>query len=124
MLSHWGIRAVARNEVPERRAQFVVDCTGTPEGFAAALDMIEPRGTIVLKSTYRGIPQVDMTRVAVEELRIVGSRCGPFATALNHLKAGLIDVEPLIEARYPFSDALTAMRHAAAPGAMKILLEF
>ncbi|HRL10421.1 MAG TPA: alcohol dehydrogenase catalytic domain-containing protein [Aggregatilineales bacterium] len=124
MLHQWGIKTALQVDLPAARAQVVVDCTGTPEGFAAALDLIEPRGTIVLKSTYRGAPQADLTRIAVEELTVIGSRCGPFDVALRHLKAGLIDVEPLIEARYPFGEALYAMQHAARRGAMKVLLDF
>jgi threonine dehydrogenase-like Zn-dependent dehydrogenase len=124
LLHQWGIKTALQGELPAARAQAVVDCTGTPEGFAAALDLIEPRGTLVLKSTYRGAPQADLTRIAVEELTVIGSRCGPFDVALRHLQAGLIDVESLIEARYPFSEALHAMQHAARPGAMKVLLDF
>lgn len=123
LLAKWGITAVERAELPPHRAQVVVDCTGTAAGFAEALQLVEPRGTIVLKSTYRGMPQADLTRVAVDELRVIGSRCGPFDAALRLLAAGLVDVEPLVEARYPLDEGAQAVRHAAEPGVLKVLLD-
>jgi threonine dehydrogenase-like Zn-dependent dehydrogenase len=124
LLQQWGITPVALDELTPGHASVVVDCTGTAEGFADALNLVEPRGTIVLKSTYQGLPQANLTRIAVDEIHIVGSRCGPFAAALRLLGAGLLDVEDLIEARYPFHDAVLAMEHAARKGALKILLDF
>ena len=121
LLNHWGIDAVDR--VPPQQAQVVVDCTGTAEGFALALDMVEPRGTIVLKSTYTALPQADLTRVAVNEVRVIGSRCGPFPAAIRLLSLGLIDVESLIEQRYTLDDAIRAFDAAAQPGMLKVLLE-
>ncbi|MEP7291966.1 MAG: 4-alpha-glucanotransferase, partial [Chloroflexota bacterium] len=123
LLDHWHIPAFGRDELPSKRAQVVIDCTGTADGFADSLDLVEPRGTIILKSTYRGIPQIDMTRVAVEEIKIVGSRCGPFAAALRLLAASLIDVESLVEAHYSLDDALLAFEHAARRGTLKVLLD-
>jgi threonine dehydrogenase-like Zn-dependent dehydrogenase len=102
----------------------IVDCTGNAEGFDAALELVEPRGTIVLKSTYVGVPQANLTRIAVDEIRVVGSRCGPFDAALRLLKYQLVDVESLIEGRYSLSDGLAAFEHAAQPGVLKVLLEF
>ena len=93
LLNSWHIPALARSEVPAKRAQVVIDCTGTAQGFAEALELVEPRGTIILKSTYRGTPQADLTRIAVEEIRVIGSRCGPFGAALRLLDAGLVDVQ-------------------------------
>ena len=107
-----------------QRAQVVVDCTGNAEGFAQALELVEPRGTIVLKSTYVGIPQANLTRVAVDEVRVVGSRCGPFEAALRLLKHQLVDVESMIERHFPLSDGLTAFEYAAQPGMLKVLLDF
>ncbi len=124
LLNDWHINAVAFDELDMQQAQVVVDCTGQAEGFAQALDLVEPRGTLVLKSTYNGLPQADLTRVAVKEIRVVGSRCGPFAAALRLLEAELVDVKSLIEARYDFDNALTAMEQAAQRGALKVLLDF
>ncbi|MFN8529658.1 MAG: alcohol dehydrogenase catalytic domain-containing protein [Anaerolineae bacterium] len=123
VLAGWGIRAIGMEEAPRKRSQFVIDCTGTAEGFAAGLQLIEPRGTIVLKSTYAELPSADLTRAVIDEVRIVGSRCGPFAAALRALSSQLIDVEPLIDARYPLEEGLRALQHAAQPGCLKVLLE-
>jgi threonine dehydrogenase-like Zn-dependent dehydrogenase len=123
MLNDWHIRPVERGDLPPHQAQIVVDCTGQADGFADALELVEPRGTIVLKSTYEGFPQADLTQVAVNEIKIVGSRCGPFEAALRLLAAGLIDVSPLIDSRYRLDDALEAMTHAAQKGVLKVLLD-
>jgi threonine dehydrogenase-like Zn-dependent dehydrogenase len=124
LLSRWGITAVEIEDLPPQRAQVVVDCTGQPEGIASALALVEARGTIVLKSTYHGLPQVDLTQVAVREIHIVGSRCGPFDAALRLLEGGLIDVEALIEARYPVDDGVQAVEYARQKGVLKVLLDF
>jgi threonine dehydrogenase-like Zn-dependent dehydrogenase len=124
LLEKWGITPVEMSDLELHRAQVVVDCTGQASGFADALQLVEPRGTIVLKSTYHGLPQADLTAAVVNEIRIVGSRCGPFDAALRVLKAGLVDVESLIEARYPFGEALEAVQYAAEKGALKVLLDF
>lgn len=124
LLQKWGIRAVTADELARRSAQVVVDCTGNAEGFAQALELVQPRGTIVLKSTYVGTPAANLTRVAVDEIRVVGSRCGPFDAALRLLSHGLIDTESMIDGRYSIDAALAAFDHAAKPGALKVLLEF
>jgi threonine dehydrogenase-like Zn-dependent dehydrogenase len=122
LLARWGIRAVERSALSDEQADVVVDCTGNASGFSDALALVRPRGTIVLKSTYTGIPPADLTRVVVQEVRVVGSRCGPMGTALRLLEQRLVDVEPLIEARYTLAEAGRAFEHAASPGTMKILL--
>jgi len=123
LVQRWGLQAHTNDELPRKGADIVVDCTGSAEGFSSALELVKPRGTIVLKSTYRGLPGIDMTRVAIDEIRVVGSRCGSFEAALRALSANLIDTKSLIEARYPLKDGLQAMQHAAQPGALKVLLE-
>ncbi|MCA0452873.1 MAG: alcohol dehydrogenase catalytic domain-containing protein [Chloroflexi bacterium] len=124
LLARWGVPAVELRDLPEQSADVVVDVTGLAQGFADALWLVKSRGTIVLKSTYNDFPQVDMTQVAVREIRVIGSRCGPFDAALRLLERDLIDVNSLIDGRYPFDEAVTAMHTAAQPGAMKYLLDF
>jgi threonine dehydrogenase-like Zn-dependent dehydrogenase len=123
ILSSRGI--ATRLEDPDRypSADVVVECTGRPEGYHAALRIVRPGGTLVLKSTYHGHVQADLSRVVVDEISIVGSRCGPFAAALRVLELGLVDVVPLITARYRLADALAALEHAARPGVLKILVQ-
>lgn len=123
LLDQWRIPVADLKSLPRQRAQVVVDCTGHESGFADALDLVEPRGTIVLKSTYHGLPQADLTRVAVNEIRLVGSRCGPFDAALRLLALGLVDVESMIEARYPLEQGVAAMEHAQQKGVLKVLLD-
>jgi threonine dehydrogenase-like Zn-dependent dehydrogenase len=103
-------------------ADVVVDCTGQPQGFLAARQMVRPRGTLVLKSTYHGEMRVDLSSLVVDEASLVGSRCGPFPPALRLLAQQLVDVTSLIEAEYPLADALTAFEHAARRGALKVLI--
>lgn len=124
LLTRWGIPAVTRASLKDHHAQIVVDATGTPAGFADALDLVAPRGTVVLKSTYHDVPHADLTRVVVDEVRVIGSRCGPFDAAIRVLNAGLVDVDSLIEARYPLHHAIDAIDHAAQRGVFKVLLDF
>lgn len=100
-----------------------VECTGNPDGFAAALDLVRPRGTVVMKSTYADHLTFDAAKVVVDEINLIGSRCGPFAPALELLAKGKIEVERLISARYPLDDALEAIDRAQQPGVLKVLLD-
>jgi threonine dehydrogenase-like Zn-dependent dehydrogenase len=122
LLAGWGIPSARRDEIRPASADVVIDCTGSASGFADALDIVRPRGTILLKSTYHGLPQADLTRVVTQEIHLIGSRCGPFDAALRLLEQGLVNVLPLIEAHYPLAEAVRAFEHAARPGARKVLL--
>lgn len=122
LLVRWGIHAVERSTLSNGQADVVVDCTGNASGFEDALTLVRPRGTLILKSTYAGVPQADLTHVVVQEVRVVGSRCGPMGAALRLMEQRLVDVEPLIEARYALDEVRQAFEHAARPGAMKVLL--
>ncbi|MBZ0301959.1 MAG: alcohol dehydrogenase catalytic domain-containing protein [Anaerolineae bacterium] len=123
LLAKWLIPAVELAAVEPEQASVVVDCSGTGQGFADAMRLVRSRGTIVLKSTYQQAFPVDLTQVAVREIRVMGSRCGPFAAALRLLEQGLVDVEALIEARYSLDQAREAFDKAGQPGALKVLLE-
>lgn len=123
LLRKWGIEPVRIDDIAPASVDVVVDCTGASEGFAAALSLVRPRGVIHLKSTYVGLPLADLTKVVVAEVRVIGSRCGPFPAALRLLETKAVDVLPLIDARYPLREAVTAFEHAARPGALKVLLD-
>lgn len=103
-------------------ADIVVECTGSPTGFDQALRLVRPRGTIVLKSTYHGRADADMTTVVVDEVTLVGSRCGPFAPALRLLAGEKVDVSSLIHGRYSLGEGLEAFGHAARSDTLKVLL--
>ncbi len=107
----------------EIEADLVVEATGTPSGFKTAQHIVRPRGKLVLKSTYHGLAQVDLSAIAVDEVQIIGSRCGPFAPALRLLAQNLVDVIPLIQARYPLEEGVKAMERASAKGTLKVLIE-
>ena len=103
-------------------ADVVVDCTGQPAGFAAARAMVKPKGTLVLKSTFQMQNKVDLTSIVVDEVSLVGSRCGPFGPALRLLAMNLVDVESLVTATYPLAEALAAFKQARAKSALKVML--
>lgn len=109
--------------VPHRSFDFVVEASGSASGLQTALDLVKARGTIILKSTFHGgaVP-VNTTRIVVDEISLVGSRCGRFEPALQLLEAGKVDVEPLIANVYNLQDGVAAMAEAARPGKLKILL--
>src|ERR1041384_739525 len=118
-----GIRTGAAAAVVRGSCDLVVACTGNPEGFAIALSAWRPRGTLMMKSTYAGRLTVDAAAIVVNELNLVGSRCGPFAPALRLLEEKQVDVEALIQARYPIAQGLAAFEHAQRSGVLKVLLE-
>ena len=122
LLEAAGLRTFAAADLPRRAADLVVECTGNAEGLSLALASVRPRGTIVLKSTYRGAATLNMSAVVVNEITLVGSRCGPFAPALELLASGRVDVRPLVQARYELAEGLAAFDHAARPGVLKVLL--
>jgi threonine dehydrogenase-like Zn-dependent dehydrogenase len=118
-----GIRTGYADAVQPRSFDIAVECTGNPEGFAIALKSLRPRGTLVLKSTYAGQLSLDASALVVDEITLIGSRCGPFPEALQLLAAKKVDVSSLIQARYPLRDGLTAFSHAQQRGVLKVLLE-
>ncbi len=123
LLRQAGIATAASGEIPPGWADVVVECTGSPAGFDQALDLLRPEGTLVLKSTYADPGAINLSRVVVDEIRVIGSRCGPFKPALAALASGRVDPLPLIDAVYPLADGLAAMEHAARPGALKVLMQ-
>jgi threonine dehydrogenase-like Zn-dependent dehydrogenase len=114
---------IDEENVQGRGYDLVVEASGSPGGFDLARRCVRPGGTLVLKSTYANAAQVDLSRLVVDEVTLLGSRCGTFAPALDLLQRGLADPRPLIEARYPLNRAVEAFERAARPGALKILVE-
>jgi threonine dehydrogenase-like Zn-dependent dehydrogenase len=123
-LAHLAARGIATQVDPPaaRGADLVVDCTGRRDGLQAALAALRPRGTLVLKSTFAGDTALSLSAIVVDEITIVGSRCGPFEPALAALASGAVVVSPLIEARLPLADAVNALARAGSPGTLKVLL--
>ena len=101
----------------------LVEATGSPTGIALAQQMTEPRGTLVLKSTFHGAAPVETWPTVVKELTVIGSRCGPFDKAIALLHSGKVDPRPLVTRTFPLSEAPAAVRFAQQPGVMKVLLK-
>lgn len=101
----------------------LVEATGSPTGIALAQQMTEPRGTLVLKSTFHGAAPVETWPTVVKELTVIGSRCGPFDKAIALLHSGKVDPRPLVTRTFPLSEAAAAVRFAQQPGVMKVLLK-
>ena len=102
--------------------RLVVEATGSPTGLALAQRMTEPRGTLLLKSTFHGAALVETWPIVVKEITIIGSRCGPFAKAIALLHTGKVDPTPLISRTFALKDASRAIAHAQKRGVMKVLL--
>jgi alcohol dehydrogenase len=117
------VRAVPLAAAPSLAgADLVVDCTGNPDGLALATSLVRPGGTLVLKTTVHDVGRIEPNRWVIDEITVVGSRCGPFAPALRLLAAGLVDPRPLITARLPLEQGVAALAMAAQPGVIKVLL--
>ncbi len=123
LLAERGIRWIAEDEIQPRRWDIVVEATGSSSGFDLARKAIRPRGTLVMKSTYKGDMTVNFSSIVVDELTILGSRCGPFEPALRLLEKGEIDPTVLIAKRFKLSEAVKAFEEAAKPGMLKVLIE-
>ena len=100
----------------------VIEASGHASGLTRALGAVRPRGTIVLKSTYANAGGVDLAPIVINEIRVVGSRCGTFPRAIDAMRTGRIDPTPLIAETAPLSDGQRAFERAAEPGALKVLV--
>jgi threonine dehydrogenase-like Zn-dependent dehydrogenase len=122
-----GIETAKPAAAAKRKREFdvVVEASGSPSGVVGALGLLGPRGTLVLKSTFQGpgkIDEIDQARVVVDEITILGSRCGRFQPALDLLKKGAIDIDSLISEEYPLSRGVHAMERAGRKGVLKVFL--
>jgi threonine dehydrogenase-like Zn-dependent dehydrogenase len=119
-----GIQTIAVSDlVPKADRDVVVDCSGSPEGFAVATRLVRPRGTVVLKSTHAGTAPMNLAALVVNEVTLLGSRCGPFPDAISALARREIDVDSMISRQLPLSRGIEAFELAADPRYIKILLK-
>ena len=123
LLTERGIQLITEDQIQPRRFDIVVEATGSPNGFNLACKAICPRGTLVMKSTYKGEMNVDFSSIVVDELTILGSCCGPFEPALRLLEKKEVDPTVLIARRFKLSEAVQAFDEAAKAGMLKVLLE-
>ncbi|HNY87591.1 MAG TPA: alcohol dehydrogenase catalytic domain-containing protein [Candidatus Hydrogenedentes bacterium] len=122
LLAARGVAVCLEDEPVAPGADLVVEATGRPEGLARALELVRPEGTLVLKSTVAETIPLASVLAVVNEIRIVGSRCGPFRPALAALAAGEVEVRPMITEAYDLAEGVTALARARDPGVMKVLL--
>ena len=118
-----GIDARMARKLPQAEYGWVVDATGSSDGLQQAVQMTKPRGTVVMKSTVHGTVPLDSAPVIVNEITLVGSRCGRFEPALRLLRTKQVNVASLISEMLPLKDAPRAFQRAATPGVLKVLLQ-
>ena len=123
----WGIKHRLLRDIGRRADQdIVVDCTGSPDGLRTAMQLVRPRGTILLKSTFapRADDPVDLSPLVVNEIELIGSRCGSISEAVDALEKHRVDVASLVTGRFPFEDGAKAIEAASKPGQIKVLIDF
>jgi alcohol dehydrogenase len=120
----WGVRVMteSRNELQAASVPVVVEATGSPHGLEEALRLVEPRGTVVLKSTFHDPARFDATKLVVDEVTLIGSRCGDFSTALDLLQRGQIRVQPLLTKVFPLEESLEAFEYLEQTACLKVCL--
>ncbi len=123
LLEEVGVPWLDEADVPTRYFDRVVEAGAGPGGFQLARSAVRPGGTIVLKSTYRGRTELDCSSLVVDEIGLLGSRCGPFAPALRLLEQGLVDPLSQIDGEFPLLEGTAALARAGEPGVMKVLLD-
>jgi threonine dehydrogenase-like Zn-dependent dehydrogenase len=124
MLEKWGIKWVYTDDLPDAYADIVVEATGSAQGFALSQRLVRPTGTMVLKSTFAGDVQVNLSKLVVDEINVLGSRCGPMDAALRLLEQGLIDTKSMISSQFTISQGMEAFEIAKQPGILKVLVSF
>jgi threonine dehydrogenase-like Zn-dependent dehydrogenase len=118
-----GIKSIQEEDIQPWRWDVVVEATGSPGGFALARKAIRPRGTLLMKSTYKGDLSLNFSSIVVDEINIIGSRCGPFAPALRLMESRQVDPTVLIAEEFKLNDALRAFERAAQTGVLKVLVQ-
>jgi threonine dehydrogenase-like Zn-dependent dehydrogenase len=111
------------SELPRKAFDMVIEATGSPSGMQAAMELARPRGTVVLKSTYHGKLELDAAPLVIDELTVLGSRCGPFEAAIPALASAVVDPEDMIDAVFKLEQAERAFERAAEPGVLKVLFD-
>ena len=122
ILERIGVHTFMKGDDVEPGFPLVVEATGNEEGLNTALRMVAPTGIVVLKSTYRNAPTIDVAKVVVDEIQLIGSRCGSFPEAISYLENKRIDVAEIIDGDFPLDRATEAFELAGKPGTLKILI--
>jgi threonine dehydrogenase-like Zn-dependent dehydrogenase len=124
LIASFGIAtALVADAGSERTADVVVDVTGSESGLPTAMRMVRPRGTVVLKTTVAGTQTLAWAPFVIDEVTLVGSRCGPFDQALQALESGRVDVSAMVSRRFDLTEGLAALEHARTRPVLKVLLD-
>jgi threonine dehydrogenase-like Zn-dependent dehydrogenase len=118
-----GIDTAELASLPRKTFDLVVEATGSASGMQQAIGLLAPRGTLILKSTYHGLLSLDAAPLVIDEITLIGSRCGPFAPAIAALAHAALAPQALVDAVFPLADAEHALAKAAEPGVLKVILQ-
>ena len=124
LLEKRGIKVLDENNIEPGTMDIVVDTTGSPSGFEVARSAVRSRGTIVMKSTYAGTLEINASSLVVDEITLIGSRCGPFGPALNLISDRLVDPVILLEESFHITDSIAAINKAGERGVLKVLMTY
>ncbi len=122
MLDNFGIDTKLSSEKFEQKFDVIVECSGSREGLEMALNLAKPRGKIVLKSTIAQKYNLDLAKLVIQEIQLIGSRCGPFKPAIRLLSRGFVKIQPLISACFPLEQGLKALNFAKQKNVIKVIL--
>ena len=117
-----GIKTVLTDKPVKEKFDVVIDCTGSADAPAIALSLVRPKGTLVIKSTVAGTRRLDLNKIVIDEITVIGSRCGPFKPAINAIKDKKMNVTPLIYSVYSLKDGIKAFKRAGQKGALKVIV--
>jgi threonine dehydrogenase-like Zn-dependent dehydrogenase len=123
MLEKRGIETQLATDTMTRDFDFVIECTGSQSGFETALTIVKPRGTVILKTTVAGRRDVDLNSVVIDEITVLGSRCGPFEPAVEALRGKKVDVLPLVGKTFSLDEGVEAINYASENKAIKVLMK-
>ncbi len=123
VLEKRGIKTKLISNFNDKEFDIVVDCTGSPSGIETALNIVKPKGKIILKTTIAKKRSIDLNKVVVNELTLIGSRCGPFSPAIKALELKRLDVYPLISKQFFLEDGIKAFKYAARKGVLKVFFK-
>lgn len=123
ILGKRGIKTQLSSEIMGRGFDYVVECTGSASGLGSAVSLVRPKGIIILKTTAANREAIDLNSLVIDEISLVGSRCGPFEPAIRALEKRSVDVKPLISRVFPLEEGVEAFRYASEKGVLKVLLK-
>ena len=123
LLEKLNINMITTQNTDHRNYDVVIEATGSVDGFTQACKSVRPRGRIILKSTYKGNAEINLSGIVVNEVTLIGSRCGSFEPAMRILTDGRVDPRPLIEAKFPLAQGVNAFVYAGRQGVLKVLVQ-